>query len=324
MKKLILTLALVSCGHPLSEDAPQPSTKDIQKEYFDASNRAITQFLDHSRIVDRGQDGSAQGVGDSLIFSGLALFGLPCDLGSVIENQIISEIDSLQGGLMRHPVYEPNDASLDGALGLYFGIADRISRCSGSIEKWTPAIKKHMDFVDSNSQRLNPKSNSILTKEFDYVLHLMAYKMGVRNKPSNDTKLLLGLEIGEWARATMVAKKGCFRINLGLLALKTIEMLGESHANIVKNNFCDATKDSQLPTTDHYCGRTDMKQWIQDFKYNVWEYRHQRCGLFETPDAGGMKTPAIDYLVALRTVYQPLALPTLVDKSKEVSTKTTH
>ena len=298
---ILASFTVISCSKEDEEEPTEPAT-DIREIYDDTAKRAVSEFLDHSRIVSRDKNGQPSNVGDSLIFSGLALYGLPCDLGTPIEAQIISEIGSLKGGLMRHPL-EPNEASLDGALGLYFGIADRISRC-GSSAVWKPAIDLHMAFVDGNHQRLNPKSDSVLTKEFDYVLHLLGNKLGLRSKPTDDVKLLMGLESAEWARACMVAKKSCFRIHLGLLALKTVEMLGENIPKSVKWDFCDVTRESQMPTVDHWCERGDLKKWIDDFKFDVWEYRHQRCGYFETPDANGNRTPAIDYLVAVRTAYE--------------------
>lgn len=306
IKILCLFFIFISCGPPEEEDI-EPSTKSIQELYDDASKRLVTQFLEHRRVVSWGKDSKPENAGDSLIWSGIALYGLPCDLGSVIESQIVEEMKD--GFLMRHPTLEPNDASLDGALGLYFGIADRISRCTGSKELWSPVIKKHIEFVKSHGNKLNPNSGSKLEKYFDYVLFLLGSRLGVQTKPTQDVKLLLGLEIGEWARATIVAKKSCFRIHLGWLALKTVESLGENWQPIVKDNFCDVTRETQIPVVDHYCGRASLKKYIADFKYDQWEYRHQRCGLWETPDAGGFQTPAVDYLLALRLAYTPLLTP---------------
>jgi hypothetical protein len=301
---VLFFFCLTVCGEPDKEEAAQPITKSEKDLYHDASTRLVNEFLDHNRVVSRGKNGEPANAGDSLIWSGIALYGLSCEMGDAIERQLIDEIVSTNGTLMRHPTLAADDGNLDGAMGLYFGVADRIARCPGSRDAWKEAIRLNLKYVDEHDLHLNPKSDSKLEKFFDYVLQLLAHKLDLRTKPTDDVKLLLGLEIGEWSRATIVAKKSCFRIHLGFLALKTVESLGETWPNIVKNNFCDVTRETQMPTVDHYCGRGDINEWLQKFKFDEWEYRHQRCGLWETPDAGDFRTPGLDFLVGSRLGYQ--------------------
>ena len=305
MTKILFLFFLLnlSCGKAEDEELPEEPSTPIEQIYDEASERLVDKFLENDRVVSRGVDKKPENVGDSLVFSGLALYALPCSMGDRIERQLIHEILTEDGALMRHPTLSRDDASLDGALGLYFGIAERIKRCQGSKEAWKPAIKKHLEFVSSHDLKLNPRSDSKLEKYFDYVLYLLGSELGVKTKPTDDVKTLLSLEIGLWAKACVVSKKSCFRVHLGLLALKTIESLGENIPDPLKIEFCKVTNGIDMPTVDHYCKRGDLKAWIDEFDYNIWEYRHQRCGQWEKPDANGYETPALDYLVAMRTEY---------------------
>lgn len=299
---LLFSIFFVSCGNAEDEDLPEEPSTPIEEIYSQASQRLVDNFLENDRVVSRDKEKKPENIGDSLIFSGIALYALPCSLGDRIENQIISEIIAENGALMRHPILYRDDGNLDGALGLYFGISERIKRC-GSKDKWKEAIKKHLEFVSSHDLKLNPKSDSKLEKYFDYVLYLLGSKIGVKTKPTDDIKFLLGLEITLWAKACVVSKKSCFRVHLGLLAFKTIENLGENIQDPVKIEFCKITDGIGMPTVDHWCNRGDLKKWIDDFEYNEWEYRHQRCGLWEKPDANGFETPGLDFLVAIRTQF---------------------
>ncbi len=305
MKKfgLIFLLFFVSCGNAEDEDSPEEPATPIEEIYSDASQRLMDNFLEMNRVVSRDKDKRPQNEGDSLLFSGISLYALPCSMSERIEKQLVSEILERDGALMRHPTLSRDDASLDSALGLYYGISERIKRCPGASDSWKEAIKKHIEFVTSHDLKLNPKSDSKLEKYFDYVLFLLGSKLGVKTKPTDDVKLLLGIEIGLWAKACVVSKKSCFRVHLGLLSLKTIENLGENIPDPIKIEFCKITEGIDMPTVDHYCKRGDLKAWIENFEYNQWEYRHQRCGQWEKPDANGFETPALDYLVAIRTEY---------------------
>ncbi len=58
-----------------------------------------------------------------------------------------------------------------------------------------------------------------------------------------------------------------------------------------------------IPLIDHKCGRGDLKGWIDAFKFNEWEYRHQRSGKWEQPDGDGDETPGLDLITAIRAAY---------------------
>ncbi len=303
-KKHTLWLALLACSRAPAK-APEVVSvpEEIRQRYEEATDRLVDEFLDYDRVVSRRDDGSAEHIGDSLIWSGIALYALPCEKGAAIERQLISEIESLNGGVMRHPA-QPDSASLDGALGLYYGVADRVYRCPGSRELWAPVIRKHLEFVNDNDRRLNPKSGGKLEPYFEYVLHLLAHRLGVRGKPVDGIRNVLALEVAEWARVVVMSKSACFRVHLGLLTLLTLDRLGEGAPGHIKKIYCRATAPADSPAVDQYCGRKDIKQWIEAYQPDQWEYRHQRCAAWESPDGRvGLRTPGLDYLVALRMGY---------------------
>jgi hypothetical protein len=299
---LIVVLLLIACGKSDEKPDEQDASSHVIDKYNEASIRLRAGFLDNGFVVSISDTGVSKHQGDALIWSGVALSAMTCSDGVVIEDALIKMILELDGGLYRHPSLK-SEISMDGALGLYNGLAHRFTRCPQLISKWKPALKLHKEFMDNNRNRLNPNSSVSLPDYFPYVRDLIFWKSDLISKPSNKTLLALENEVAAWSLAVKLKKQPCFRIHLSYLAIDAVSEL-DGVTTSGRNKFCSATKGTDLPIIDNYCGRGDLVGWIDDFEYNKYEYRHQRCGGWESADADDDKTPGVDLLKAISEAYK--------------------
>lgn len=296
MKLAILAvLAALGCGKAEEKFEPKEPLPPIMQRYSDAVQR-LYDMLDNGWVVARGQDNKPFDEGDSLIFTGIATHALPCDYDTPLAKSFPN------GQLFRHPS-QPKTVSLDGALGFYIGLASRLKRCQGN-ENYVETFKKHFEYSVANGDKINEGSDAKVEKEFTYIRDLLAFKLGLRAQPSSDRLALLESQIALWARAVTLSKSACYRIHLGWLSFKTIELLDGSISKGGRDSFCVGGLGAGLPIVEHWCGRDDLVSWIDGFKFDEWGYRHQRCDRWEQPDGNGRRQPGVDYLVAIREAYK--------------------
>lgn len=297
----LIALTLAACGKAEKKhDSVEPDLEALSAYAVDV-NRLQDDFLDQGFVVSRYASGEAEHRGDALIWSGIALGVLPCDEGDDIENALISMVERLDGGLYRHPELADR-VSMDGALGFYRGVAQRL-RCSGKRDLWASPLKLHYEFSLKHKTGLNAASTAELVPEFTYVRDLLLAEVGLRGKPSADRQRTLETQTAGWALAAKLKRASCFRIHLGLITLQTIESLGGQISEKGRDQFCSATKSLELPTVNHWCGRPGLLDFLHSFKHDEWEYRLQRCTNWESPDGNGLLTPALDRLVGLSEYY---------------------
>jgi hypothetical protein len=207
----------------------------------------------------------------------------------------------LSGGqLFRHPSLT-DKVSIDGALGLYFGLSLSLDKCQDGIE-WGHLIALHREFLQSHDYRFNFEDDAQLVPEFDYVLDLLSAHYGLAPKPSQSRGRNLEAEVSLWAYGVKAKHEGCYRAHLGWLTLRSLEAFGEL-SDGGRQDFCRATNGLNLPIIDHWCGRTDIKDWLAKYTPNVWGYAHQRCPQWDSPDGKGREQPGLDLLVALKAAY---------------------
>lgn len=275
----IVALVVVGCGKK-QRAAPEglpPFT------YGEAADRAIS-FQDKSGfVVTHGSDGQDKNQGDSLIFTGLLLSSLDCGRGEPARDALLA----MPGKLWRHPSIPDQEVSLDGALGLYLGVAYRIKKC-GEGNLWAPFLARHRDAAAPS-----------LPPFFDYVRDRLFQEAGIAGAPE-DKRKALEEEMGAWAFGVKLSKSACYRMNLALMALQTLELLGD---NVGGGSFCANTKGMDLPTVDQWCGREGAADYLASYQENQWQYRHQRCPAWEDPDGDGDDQPGIDYLVAFSMLH---------------------
>lgn len=306
MKIILTSLLLMACAKAPEADDPVPAPPTIEERFDAAQDRIVADFLENGWIVSRGTNGEAEHTGDSLIFTGIWLGAADCDAGNASETMLQDTIERNGGALVRYEPMEGNAASLDGALGLYNGIGDRIIRCPASIPRWRDVMLIHKQFLEDHHGRLHGDPNAgQLVPEFDYVLDLLLARLSADSGGGFDGRRLARLmaESTAWALGVQATHAAAFRVHLAFLAFTAVENLGQTVNPQGRDGFCAATAGIDMPTVDQWCGRGDLAAWIDDFTPNLWQYRHERSGAWENPDGRSLLTPGLDYLVAIRRAY---------------------
>lgn len=280
MKSLLVLLALAACGHkePSKPDAPDGVP---HVTYGEASERLLT-MLDSGWVVSRNPDGSARDQGDSLLFTGLALGALDCTSGAVPEDALVKMLGERHGGVYRHPTIT-DDYSLDGLLGLWWGIHRRTTRCPDTRPLWAGLIDEHAHAVT-------------IEPFFRTALEQIAADLGQGAAPSAFERGLLGSEVAGWAASTVGQHAAAYRLHLGFLTLSLVD------APKGKQAYCNEVGAAHIALLEQFCGRPGLAEWTADFAYDRYVYAFQR-GVWESPDGAGKTTPAIDLLMALDSLY---------------------
>ena len=297
-----MALALAGCDKPAALEPIDPEPGEVAA-YLETTERLFDLKLidDAGFIVSRWQDGRPEHEGDSLLWTGIALAALPCERTGKLVAGLTRMVYDLGGGLYRHPSL-PRSVSLDGAMGFYFGVADHIQRC-GSAATWRRPLELIAAFSEDTGL-INRASTAKLLPEFTLPRDLVLSLVGARRAPWPGRMLTLEAEAVTWAQAAKSARYSCFRVHIGWLALAAAERAGMAPSAPGREMFCRVTDGLELPLIDHWCRRYGLDGYLATFRFNTWEYRHQRCPAWESPDGKpGLITPAIDRLIALRTVY---------------------
>lgn len=298
MRVLLAALALAACSNVEARPEPRDPADPIPALYVEAADRAVEMLDEHGMVVCY-ENGEAACKGDSLIFSGLAMFALDCTRANVIDDALRAMLGELGGGLWRHPD-RSKEASLDGALGLYRGVQARIQRCYGARSSWAASWRLHLAFLAA-TRSLNPSGDGEMPLDFDAVPDAIGAELGLNGRVSQDRINSLAFEVAVWADAVVSQQASAYRIHLGLIALQTLEALGYEVGTIYRNRICHVTRGADLATVDHWCGRGTS--FVETFAYDAWEFRLQRAAWEGSPDGNGRKTAAIDLLVYMRDVY---------------------
>lgn len=304
---LLLVESIFGCARAKDRPAPVDPPAEITALYQAASQRLITQFLDaNTWVVSRHPDGSSEHQGEALIWSGTAMAVLSCDDGSIIETGLQKMILGNNGALDR---YQPlgeyvggREVTLDGALGLYYGVARHITQCPGNgARAWKAVFDKHCAYVSAHQGRLNQAAPATLGG-FSYLLTLLSSRIGACNSSEPGDSRGVETAVAGWAFADVQARGAGYRLNLGMTILETLELLGKPISQQGRDEWCAATNGAGIPNIDAYCGRGDLKTWIASFVYNFYEFQFQRAS-WESPDGNGLQTPGLDLLVALKQAY---------------------
>lgn len=285
-----LIMALIGCRHKEVDvtDIKEP-TVELAKKCQDVVER-FPEFLDRGFVVSLYQ-GTKIHQGDSLLFSGLALYALDCKNGQPIADALMAMLDSLDGGVYRHPDLPEKEPSLDGLLGMYRGITKRINMC-GETDQWAKVMTHH-----------NARMAAALPAEFNLVADALGHRLGLNGEPDARRRETLAAEIVAWTELVKARKAACYRVHLGLLALQTMDDLGFPIPAGSRGQFAAATDGLQMPTIDHYSGRDGLEAFLQDFKYNDWQFALQRCEKWEPRDGFDQQHPGVDYLVGYADLF---------------------
>jgi hypothetical protein len=313
MQFLAAFLALAICaGCEKADDPVEPvtPTQDDRALYDQASGRLTTGHV-YGRfgVVSLKPDGMAEHQGEALIWGGTSLWALSCSRGKAVSDALRAMLVRLDGAMVRvEPLGEYADGrqiSMDGVIGAMLGIARRVTDC-GEAELWRDPMRRMVVFQNSHGGRLHPDSNARIVGEFKAVRDFIAWKVGaIADEPSADRMRQLEQTVGGWAAAVRAAHDSgvgadaCFRVNLGWSALMTLETMGRATSQLGRDQLCAASTTMDIPTVDHWCGRQSIVGYLETYQDDLWEYRHQRCGSWESPDGDGNVSPELDRLVAL-------------------------
>ncbi len=289
----IMALAMFACGKAKPEPKPEPATP-TQVVTFDMAADRLARFYDAGFVVTRDAAGTALNQGDALIWTGEAVYALDCARGAAPAAALAQMVTDTGGAIYRHPSL-PANVSLDGAIGFYRGVAKRALVC-GDAATWAPLIAEHVAYMADHGGLLNAGDVAGLPAGFTYLRDKLAWRLGVGDEPSAAAQAKMETAAAAWAVADIAAKAACYRSHLALNTFQIIEELGGTVSPAARNTFCAATKTANLATSDHWCGRDGLDQWLTAFKWNVYQYAHQRCPGWESPDAKG-EEPAVDELV---------------------------
>jgi hypothetical protein len=301
----ILTACLVfSCGSP--QEKPDRLTPDefLSAKHSEARTR-LNNFLDPDPwVVSVYDNGRIEHTGDSLIWTGILLASLPCDPeAEALTLSLQQTLWQSMGEIYRHPTL-PDKISLDGAIGLYRGISSQVHRCTWAKDLWREWVLSHRNFLALNDSKLNKASEVRLENGFEILLSALLYSLGEGSRPSSTDSF--AAKMTAWAAAVRFSKPSCFRLHLGYQSLRILDDTGVGISPRQRAIWCEQAAGNDVPLIDHYCGRKDIRPWIEAFSYNTWEYRHQRCGDWEKPDGKtGLETPGIDLMHAIVEAYTP-------------------
>lgn len=313
MKYLIIAcIFLVSCSKAKDKYPELDVTEYARMDY-----RALSQNLIENHtyggfgVVSRGPNFEPMHSGEALIWGGTALWALPCDMGQNLSLEMARMVDKRGGAIIRvDPLGEYNngrEVTFDGFVGLLMGISRRIVAC-GELELWMGPFEKMVAYQKSNGNRMHPNVSQKIFGEFVYARELIASYLIIRSEPSENSKIDMEKLVGGWpalvqiAHATGEGSDACFRVNLALSTFLTVETMDKNISKQGRNQFCENTKGMGIPTVDHYCGRENIKSYIERYVTNQYEYRHQRCQ-WESPDGKNNVSPRLDLIVAYVMAY---------------------
>lgn len=250
----------------------------------------LPEFLDRGFVISK-QNGTTLHQGDSLLFSGLALYAMDCQAGQPIADGFADMLRQTDGNVYRHPDQPDREVSLDGLLGMYRGINKRVQFC-GEKDLWAGLM-----------EHTRAKVSASMPAEFNLVSSMMEFVLGIGDCPDLRRLETLTIEVSAWADLVRLRKDTAYRIHLGLLALQTLEEMGAPLSDKQRGRFAQATDGTNLVTTDHFSGRPGLSEFLDGFQYNTWQYRFQRNPDWEKPDGQDQEHPGVDYLVGYADLY---------------------
>ncbi len=312
---ILLCCILASCSKAKDPLEPKNPSDEVVSDYHTTSDLLTTaHIIGGFGVVSMLPDHALQHSGEALIWGGTALWSLGCDAGAGISSAMRQMIMDHEGALIRvAPLGEyenGREVTVDGALGLLLGVSRRITDC-GEAEAWRAPMDAMIKFQDSHQGKLNANVDSTLFADLKYLRNVIGFKTGALASEAGQFSLK-GMEalVGDWSLAVQLAHQtgkgsdACYRVNLGLSALLAAETLGFKISDDGRNQFCQNTIGMDIPTADHWCGRSHLADaYLPTYEIDTWEFRHQRCGSWEQPDGHGNISPRLDKLEAMAMAY---------------------
>ena len=277
--------------------------REFDQREAELQERLRTRFLEKGYVVSRKGE-KPHFVGDSLLWTGIAMGVLDCEIAREIFEAVHASAKKRRGGLVRiEPLprsYNVDPTSRDMEVGAIFGFAAYFLSCEDP--EVVDLLTLHFDFIDQNHAALYPHgdpSKININPAFAYFLNeVAALFLGVPRPPAIDRS---GFEVGVFSGASGIrsANAPCFPVHLTTMQLITLEILDHPISQSAGAAFCKATDTMGLPLTDWYCHRLDVKEYLHSYELDQYEYSHQRCS-WEQDRLDGVETPGLDWIVLKR------------------------
>jgi len=303
---IICAITILSCQKPKEKDPekyllPPSNVSEYEGKYKEIKERLFDRFLSDGYVISRLND-TPYHLGDSLLWTGILLASLDCEEVEKSFNGLTRSLDEHDGFFVRFlplpaEYVGGREVSWDGEVGAMFGWASLWRRCPSFHSQLREYWEKHKNSVE-NANELYPDTDARLVSGFRVPFDSISNKLGFNSNVSNIRMATLGFIMDRWTKLIVATKASCYRIHLMTITALTQDLIDRPIPSLWKNRFCNNTNGLGLELTDLYCNRSNFKEFFEEFEYNRWEYKHQRCRQWETPDSKeGLETPAIDYLI---------------------------
>lgn len=286
---------------------PQPmDVSAFTNQAIFMENRLLSEFLLREYVISKENDQPTH-LGDSLLWTMLAASSLPCgkskDLLQAISdsvfrnNGLVLRIDPLPSHLGNDPT------SRDMEIGFAFGMVLLFRNCPEHRTLIKRTWSLHITYVLALSHSLAKdgiRSKTDITPTLRYLLaEVSHYILGEWDRPSVFDQFLLDTSTNLAALGRAVShRESCYPVHLTTLTFLVLDIIGSSLGETNKILFCRSTSGLGLALTDWYCRRPDAFRFLENFKLNEYEYKHQRCD-YEGPDSDpGLESPGVDFLLA--------------------------
>lgn len=297
---VVVSGLLFSCG----KSKPVDKVDDSQSKplYGIFQSRLMSDYLVDGFVISKEKSGEITDQGDSLLFTGLTLGVLDCELIQGFLLALDRMQDNFSGYLVRiDPLPEEfrqgdNFISRDGATGALYGLQLAKRRCPALSEKIVHILSRWKDAV-GNSLVLYPKSLAgIITPSFR-TFWKVGHGVGISDVEYEEY-IVSGLATIALIKSQHSA---CYPIHLQTLQHLTFEIMGKPIFKRNKDEFCALTKGLGLLLTDWYCDRESdaIKSWLSNPEQSKHVYELQRCS-WENGDAANTLSPRVDFLVLFR------------------------
>jgi hypothetical protein len=294
----------VACLEP--SGLPAPTTyPDMEKRGEELTRRLLSEFLENGYVVSRDRQNKPMHQGDSLIWSGIAMASLSCEDAAPIRKALVDSVLRHDGRFLRiDPLpasYKGNETSRDAETGALFGFTMHALRCPQFRPQLAHAWQKHREFVERHGLHEGWNPNFFLNPSMKFIFDLVSHELLGTARPSDESRKLFEAGVLLDSKTIAYRKSACYPIHLSTLMLVLAAKLGKPVNELTRREFCHDTRGMDLPLTEWYCGRGNFGNYLASFETDKWEYRHQRCPRWESPDVDpGDRSPGVDFLVALR------------------------
>jgi hypothetical protein len=307
MRFLALLLTLAACAKAPDKPERLPATDSVRELYDQTADRLMAEFLEDGQVVSRKPDGSPEHVGDSLIWTGVAIGVLPCHLAEVVADRLALRIRDNGGELVRfEPLPEEyvagREISFDGVSGVLFGLARYRARCqSDGVDRGFLTARR--DYVARNDNRIHHNVDARIPAEFTFTEQALYHAYGLEGRPHDDRMHVLLLQLAGWTQAVKASRAACYRANLAWMHTSALEALGYSFGAAERGLLCQAAEGLDLPQWEHYCSRSmSLTSFVDAWQFDRAEFQLQRCS-WEHEEPRGRRYPGLDLLLALTELY---------------------